>query len=206
MNIDPNLAYKRQLEYEQYISDQYEKTINLSDQTVTENPNETIKLFADQLYAKDSRYLSTDRCGMLLDENTTAEDLFCIGLELILYGYGKFSKTELFSIDSTSDDVIYQIRPYLRSVGIVLNIEEDFSYDSTNINSYRDRSDYYCQIGTPPPPFIDLATDPWDILSYRITLNRKFAVTDTTTLADFKAYFVSKTKQIFTISFSLDLS
>lgn len=203
MNIDPNLTYQKMLEYEQYLADQQRNAVNLEE--MVENPNDTIKLFADNLFAKDSRYLSSDRCGMLLDDTMTAEDIFCIMLELVLYGYDKKSSNRtLFDITSAADDTIYEIRPYLRSVGIVLTITEVF--DCENVNYYRDRDDYYCSIGSQPPSFIDRTQDPWDILSYRMAQNRKFVVTTETPLTDFNAYFVSKTKQIFTLSFNIDLS
>jgi len=201
MNTDPNIAYKKMLEYEEYLAKQYDNAVDLGE--IVDSPNDTVRLFANALYSKDSRYLSTDRCVMLLDEGTTAEDLFCIMTELVLYGLDHFSHS-LFDITSTSDDLIYQIRPYLRSVGIVLTVDEVFDCD--NINMYRDRSDYYCNIGSQPPPFIDNSTDPWDILTYRMTLNRRFVVTPETALSDMCAYFVTKTRQLFTISFGLDLS
>ena len=204
MDLDPNDLYRRQQEHEAYVQRQKDNYVDLSEGL--DDPNESVKLFAGHLFNKDYRYLSKDMCGLLLDiTKTPVADIFCILLELFLYGFDiktKQSKT-IFDLTESTDDLIYDLRPYIKSIGFILTVDEIF--DDVNINLYRDRDDYYCQVARKPPPFMDFSLEKWNVLDYRLIPNRKFEYDNQTGLTAFNAFFINKQKRIFIISFGIDL-
>jgi hypothetical protein len=205
MDLDPNELYRRQQEHEAYVQKQKDNHIDLSEGL--DNPNESVRLFAEHLFNKDYRYLSKDMCGMLLDiTETPVADIFCILLELFLYGFDIKTKKlkTVFDLTESTDDLIYDLRPYIKSIGFILKIEELFDED-TNVNLYRDRDDYYCQIARKPPPFMDFSIDKWNVLDYRLIPNRKFEFSVLTGLTGFSAFFINKEKRIFIVKFNIDL-
>lgn len=109
-------------------------------------------------------------------------------------------KSHKFDLVDSTDDLIFSIRSYLKSCGFTIKVDEVFD-ENLNINLYRDRNDYYCQITEKPPIFLNFSEDPWHILDYRLILNRKFDFNIRTPISTFRAFFINKQKSIFIVSF-----
>lgn len=200
MDSDPEIQYKKQLEYEAYIESQKSAHVDIA--KYVNNPNDSIKVLAEVLFSKSEDKLKDNLTGILMDEGTEVADVFCMLLELFLYGYGILveEKYTIFDLVDSTDDLIFSIRSYLKSCGFTIKVDEVFDED-LNINLYRDRDDYYCQITEKPPDFLNFLADPWNILDYRLILNRKFNFDIRTPISTFRAFFINKQKSIFIVSF-----
>jgi hypothetical protein len=199
MDLDPHKQYQKQLEYEAYIKSQMKNHINLAQ--YVDNPNDSVKIFAEILFSRSEKNLPYEKPGLLMDEGTETVDIFCVLLELFLYGHDVLvdSKSTVFDLTGF-DDLVDRINIYFRSMGFKIKLEEN--WEDVNINLYRDRFDYYCQITSKPPEFL-MGTNSWYVLDYRLLLNRKFVFGAQTPLNTFQAFYVNKEKRIFLISFEL---
>lgn len=205
INMDPNPdeLYKRQLEYEEYIRTQKNNNVDLTKLVDPDiNPNDSIKALAEFIFNKNENNLKDNLTGILLEGGHDTVDVFCMLLELFLYGYDVLvdSQYDIFDLVTSTDDLVFSIRSYLKSTGFDMKMDEVFDED-ININLYRDRDDYYCKIGSMPPDFLGKVIDPWDVLDYRLITNRKFIYDTKTSLSTYKAYFINKQKRIFIVSF-----
>jgi len=196
--MDPYEKYHKQLEYYQYFDKQLENYKDLSKDL--DNPNDSILHLADIVFSKSKRNLDQNLTGILVDETMETADIFCMLLELILHGINILSdgKNTFFDIDESTDDIIYTIKYYLRSLGFDMEFHEFFT-EEENITLYRERVDYYYEIVPKPPPY--LCTNEWIVLSYRMINNANFTFDHNTTLDMFHAFYITNQKQIFTISF-----
>ena len=200
--MDPYAIYKKQLEYYEYFEKQKE---NYTDLTGDENPNSSVKQFAEILFRKKGSNLTYDLSGILFDETMEVADVFCVLVELVLYGLDIItnSASDIFALEESGNEIVNLIRSYLKSTGFDIIIKEEFLDDSPemqeNINLYRDRTDYYCQIVKKPPPF--LCFEGWYVLNYRLINNRKYIFNNSTPLDNFKAFFITNSKKIFTVNF-----
>lgn len=203
MDLDPYTQYKKQLEYEAYVKSQYDNYVDLGEEVEENNLNDSIRIFAESLFRKSEMNARQDLTGVLTDTDTGTVDIFCILLELFLYGHNIITNTQsnIFDLVDSTDDLIYKIRVYFKSCGFTITVDEVFDLD-LNINLYRDRDDYYCQITSMPPDFL-ISPDGWFVLDYRLILNRKFVFNSQTPLNAFKSFFINKNRQIFIISFDL---
>ena len=200
MDSDPYALYKKQLEYEAYVKSQMANYTDLTPD-LDQDPNDSIKEFAKSFFGKSERNTRQDLTGILMDEQTDVADIFCILLELFLYGFNIITdnKSVIFDLTDSTDDLIYKMRVYFKSCGFTIKLDEIFDFD-INVNLYRDRSDYYCQITSMPPEFL-INPDGWFVLDYRLILNRKFEFDIRTGLNVFKAFYINKERRIFIISF-----
>lgn len=196
--MEPYSQYQKQLEYNEYIEKQREKYIDLSQGL--ENPNNSIYILAKEIFNKNKKKLTSDLTNILMDENTETVDIFCVLLELVLYGLEILSngKINVFDLRDQIDDNIFLMKSYLESSGFDINVEEEI-IDSKDAILYRDRSDYYCEIVPKPPSY--LCTNSWCILNYKFILNKKFLFHDEMSMDKFKAFFISNEKKIFVINF-----
>lgn len=199
MDSGPEIQYKKQLEYEAYIESQKSTHVDIA--KYVDNPNDSIKVLAEVLFSKSEDKLKDNLTGILM-ESAEVADVFCMLLELFLYGYGILveEKYTIFDLVDSTDDLIFSIRSYLKSCGFTIKVDEVFD-ENLNINLYRDRNDYYCQITEKPPIFLNFSEDPWHILDYRLILNRKFDFNIRTPISTFRAFFINKQKSIFIVSF-----
>jgi hypothetical protein len=199
--MDPYSQYKKQLEYYEYYEKQKENFIDLSQGL--EDPNNSVFELANILFNKSKRNLDQDLMGLFIDESMDVADIFCLLVELVLYGLDILSngKNTIFSIEDSTDDIIYTIKSYLKSTGFDMIIHQEFiDIDNDNdTNLYRDRDDFFCEILPKPPSY--LCAKGWYILNYRIINNKKFVFTKITPLNNFKAFFISNTNKIFTMNF-----
>lgn len=198
--MDHHNDYNRQLEYYQYVEQQKENFIDLTKDVPEDDPNDNIRQFAERLFSKREKDLKYDLSGILMDDTMVIADVFCMLVEIILYGLNVLTdKTAtLFDWTDSTNDRIYSIKHYLRSTGLDMDVYEEI-VDIDKINLYRDRSDYYCEIVKRPPPF--LCHPGWYVLNYRLINNRKFIYDEHTPLELFRAFFISTDKKIFRINF-----
>lgn len=196
--MDPYSQYKQQLEYFKYFEKQRENYIDLSKGQI--DPNNSVYELAKILFNKPEKKLQDDLVSILIDENMDTEDIFCMLLELVLYGINILTKEKctIFDIEYSFDDLVYQIRNYLKSMNIDAELHEIFTNDN-DVTLYRDKNDCYCEIVIKPPPY--LCTKGWYVLNYRIINNKNFEYTGSKQLEKYKAFFISKQNKIFTINF-----
>lgn len=192
ISMDLRSQYERELKYYQYVEEQRENYVTLAED------NSSVRLFADFLFSKKIDDLGGHLSGLLFDDGIELLDAFCMLLEIVLYGFDKFDKN-IFELDDQCDDFIYDIKKYLRSMGFDMSIDEVFHF-LDNVNLFADKNDYYCQITPKPHPFF--CTNDWFVSNHRLVINRNFVSTDTS-LNQYYAYFVSKSKKIFSIRFIL---
>lgn len=199
--MDSNSQYQKQLEYYEYVEKQRENYIDLSQGL--ENPNNSIYILAKELFNKSKNNLTSELTSILMDDDTEMIDIFCVLLELVLYGLEILSngKINIFDLEDHTDDKIYLMKSYLKSGGFDICIKEEIVED-TDVVLYRDRSDYYCEIVQKPPSY--LCTSSWCILNYRFILNKKFTFDNTTPIDAFKAFFISNKNKIFVINFKFN--
>lgn len=188
--------YKKQLEYEKHFQYQLEHYTDLSEDL--DNPNDSIKKFAKILFSKKKSVLGENLSGILISEDMDTADIFCMLIELVLYGLDILTngETNIFDIPESTDDLFYTIKYYLKSTGFDMEVHEIYIGDDPTL--YRDRTDYFCEIL--PKPFF-LTPNGWYVLNYRIIYNKYFSPEDVTKLEHFKAFLITKNKQIFTICF-----
>ena len=190
--MDLRTQYEREIKYYQYIEEQRNNSVILGDE------NSSVKQFADILFSKKIDDVSNDLSSLLFCDDTELLDVFCILLELVLFGFDRFGKN-LFEIDNQCDDFIYDIKKYLKSMGFDMSVDEIFHF-LDNVNLFADKKDYYCQITPKPHPFF--CTNDWFVSNHRLIINRNFEPTNIQSLDQYFAYFVNKNKQIFSIRFT----
>lgn len=200
--MDPYSKYKKELEYYQYLEKQRENYVDMTGGIPMghEKDNSSIKLFANVLFNKKENNLNQNLSGILVDETMQSADIFCMLVELILYGINILTseKTTIFGLDESTSDIVYTIKSYLKSTGFDMIVSEDF-VENNEVYLYRDHTDYYCEIVKKPPK--NFCYPGWYVLVYRLINNNKFKFANITPLEKFKAFFISDNKKIFTISF-----
>ena len=176
--------------YYHYVEKQKENYVDLT-------KDGGINEFAMILFSKSPAKLDQDQCRIFSDDMNVA-DLFCMLIELVLYGVDILTNksADIFSLKTSTDDIIYTIKAYLKSSGFDMMVSEEFSEE---VNLYRDRTDYFCQITKRPPVF--LCHSNWSLLNYQIIENRRFSLSSQ--LTDYSVFFISSEKKIFLIKFKV---
>lgn len=194
--MDPYSQYKKQMEYHEIFQKQKENYTDL-----TNEGNDSIKEFAKILFNKSAKNLDRDLSGVLVDDEMETTDIFCMLVELVLYGLDILSdgKYTIFDLNESTDDVVYTIKHYLKSAGLDMIIQEHICEDNENPSLFRDRTDYFCEILPKPPRY--LCHKGWYVLNYRIIDNKKNNLIAITPLEKFRAFFISKQKKIFLVNF-----
>jgi hypothetical protein len=201
--MDLKTKYDREVEYHEYLEKQKENYIDLS--LNQPNPNNSIVELAKILFNKPARNLCDDLIEILVDESMHTVDIFCMLLELTLHGLDILTLGDhtIFDLHEPSDDVVFQIKSYLRSIGFDIKVEEDFVDDIDNtVSLYRDRTDYYCEIVNRPPKYLCPPND-WYVLNYRLIVNKKIKFINAMILDNFRAFYISKENKIFLLTFSV---
>ena len=197
--MDPYSKYRQQLEYYEYFEKQKENYVDLTKQ----NPNNSVKELATILFKKSNNGLDKDLTGILLDDQMETADIFCMVLELVLYGLDIITNGEadIFQLQESTDDMVFMIKRYLKSAGFNMEIHEELFVD--DIDLYRDRTDYYCQIVRRPPEL--LCVNGWYVLNYRMIENKKHIINKIDPLPNYRAFFIASNKKIFVINFYFTL-
>lgn len=195
--MDPYSNRSRAVEYYQYVEKQKEDFIDLSNQS-----NNSVYQFAKLLFGKPIHNLGSDLSGILFDETMEIADVFCMLVEVVLYGVNILSGGQNTIFDLTADatdTTISTLKSYLKSTGFNMDVREEISEDD-DVILYRDKADYYCEIVPKPPAY--MCSDPWCVLDYRMIGNRNFVVTPMVPLENFKLFFITRQKKIFVVNFS----
>lgn len=190
MNFDNQ--FRKQIEYYNYVENQLSNPTNL-----TNNGNDSIKIFAEILFKKSENKLREDLSGLIFDESMDVADLFCMLLELVLYGYDILENKSIFKLENDYDDIVFTIKSYLKSVGFDMELTE--KYLDNEAVSYRESKEYFYEILPKPPSY--LCVSGWYVLNYRIIENKQHTYYPTTPLEHMHAFFISERNKVFTISF-----
>ncbi|MEM3062414.1 MAG: hypothetical protein QW303_02560 [Nitrososphaerota archaeon] len=192
--MDPGKKFQKEFEYYEYVENQRRNYIDLTQQ---ENSNDSVKQLAYILFKKPVDKLDQELTGILLDERMETADIFCMLVELVLYGLDILSdgRDQIFSLNEPSDDGVCLIKAYLRSAGFDIEIREDIFSDKSI--SQNNRDDYYCEIIGESSS----SREEWHILRYRIRVNDRFRFTKNTPLEKFGALFTSSNNKIFIVNF-----
>lgn len=202
MDTHSQSQYCDSVRYYKYLVNQRNNPIDLTN--CQADPNNSIHEFAKILFNRSKKNLDLNLSGLLIDDTMETADIFCMLMELMLFGLDILTdgKYVFFDLISSCDDIIYTLKNYLKSAGFDIKIHE-ICVAEDEICLYRDRDDYYCEMVPKPPPY--LCHPGWYVLSYRLIDNDKFEFTKTTSLEKFKAFFISKQNRIFTITFKYNL-
>lgn len=201
ITMDSYEQYKKQLEYEKYINNQKKNFVDLS--TNVDDPNDSIKLFAEWVFNKREMDLTHDFGGLLLDQHYNVADIFCMLLEIFLYGHNIVTEKQstIFDLKESTDDLVCTIKNYFKSFDFDIFVKE-INDTNINANNFKYTNDCYCYINLAPHILFKTEHD-WWIANYELKLNPYFTFTDLTTLPHFKAYFISNDNKIFAITFDL---
>lgn len=165
-----------------------------------------IQEYANILFERSIDELENKKVKFILEENADVLDVFSVLLELVLYGINILTKDQykLFYLENTFDDYYFVINACIKSCGFKMEIVEHVvDLEGSNVNLYRDRADYYCEIVKSPPYYF--CVDGWYVLNYRIIENKKFQKNNRN-LKDFKAFFFNRSKKIFLIYFDFAIT
>lgn len=147
---------------------------------------------ANILFNKPINSLEYDLARLIIDDSMDIVDVFCMLVELVLYGLDILTSNCIFDLIDSSDNIVDIIDTYLKSVGFTMTlIQSEYDYN------YCDSTDYYCEILPKPPAY--LCYPGWYVLTYRIRYNDRSDIANPH-LSMYKAIFVAN-KQLFTIHF-----
>lgn len=199
--MDPYSVYAKQLEYYEYVQKQLSNSTDLTNTS----QSSTIKLMAERIFSKTDT--TSNLYGILTDETLDAADIFGILIELVLYGLDILTKqqTDIFDIKDSTDDIIFKIKRYLKSLGFDMKFHEEVMF-ATKINIFRDRTDWFYEIV--PKPMLDwwCPSADWYVLNYRLIPNKLFDIANSPNLSDYKAFYISTSTEnkvsVFTLQFS----
>ncbi|AYV85288.1 MAG: hypothetical protein Satyrvirus9_14 [Satyrvirus sp.] len=198
--MDYSKQFEKQIEYYKYFENQKENYTDLTDEN---NPNDSIKKLAEILFNKSINSLDYNLSGILVEDGMNVADIFCMLIELVLYGLDILTKSKntIFDLKESTEDIVYIIKTYLKSAGFDMVVKQDFVDDGDDCTddpcTYRKKDNYYCEIIQKSP----LLHEGWNILDYSFLCNNKFKYNSTTNLENFKTFFISNKNKIFIINF-----
>lgn len=212
--MDPYSREKNRESYQKYIINQSENAIDLREEA--DDPNDSIRLFAKNLFTKNLNLLK-HLYLILLDDEMETVDTFSMLVELVLYGLDILSEgtANIFTLIDEKETIIDTINMYLADCKIKLIIDEVLIVDDIFIKNtrddilkiaskYRQNDDYYCEILRKPSSlFCGKTICPWTVLSYRININNKFRFDNLSELSAYKSFFISDNHKLFTVKFEI---
>lgn len=167
------------------------------------NEKNSVREFSRRIFSQSDKtirftlsenQLSVD--NTLIEKNMNTDDLFCLLVEIVLWGVSD-KGINIFDLNDVANEVVSLIKKYMNSCGIIINLVEDVvEYDPC---LYSDRKDYYCQILPMPPKH--LCWEGWYIGEYKLITNKYIEFEND--LSKYKAFFISDTGKIFVMSFGL---
>ena len=127
--MDHNSEYKKQLQYYEYFENQRKNYIDLS--TGQADINNSVVELAKILFDKSSQSLCEDLTGIFIDNTMETADIFCMLVELVLYGLNilTLGDSTVFELCETTDDIVFNIKSYLKSMGFDMKVEQDYADD-----------------------------------------------------------------------------
>ncbi|AAV50728.1 hypothetical protein [Niemeyer virus] len=190
--------FDKQCEYYKNIENRRNNPIDLSK---LDNPDNFVEIVANHVFSINENKLTDNLTQLLFDGETDIEGIFCVYLELILYGINILTNntSSVFDLDNIENELIDKIQKYLGSCGIKMIVREELV---DNIFMFRDKSSHYCEIVPKPPSF--LCVNDWFVLNYRLITNVKNKVKSNFT--DYWAFFVTNSGKTFSVRFDYKLS
>lgn len=194
--MDPYSIYAKQQEYYEYVQKQIENPTDLTNL----DQSSMVRLMAERVFSTTDT--TTNLYGILGDDSMIVSDIFCMLVEFVLNGLDILTQSELnlFGIENSTDDIIFKIKRYLKSMGFDMKFHEETVAES-DLNLFRGRSDWFYEIV--PKANLGMWCPPsdWYVLNYRLIPNRLFNIANSTNLTDFKAFVISHNRKIFTLQF-----
>jgi hypothetical protein len=132
----------------------------------THEKNDGIRLVAEHIFNKSKN--DSEVYGFL-SEDMDILDIFCMFIELVLYGINILQYKSLFEITDEYDPIINDLNDYLKKTGIRLVITEQLTFGE-DIELFNERQDYMFQILPKPSDY--LMKNAWTVLNYRIIENK----------------------------------
>lgn len=208
MNLpDENKLIKR----EQYIESCKDNATDLSVGLKDGCANDSIRIFAETLFSKDPSFFDNNIYGIMLESESNGDDIFCMLIELVLFGLdilngGIATIFDLVNADDAEDAectselacIINIMNIYLKNIGYKMNMSP---YNEQNARSYRDKDDWFCEIVKKPSKYFCYDSD-WCILNYRIMCNNRFKYSLNTFICDYSAIFMTTGGCIYKVSFT----
>jgi len=195
--MDPYSHFSREKEHYEYTENQRENYTDLTD-----HGNDSVKMFADVLFSKPIDDLPKDSTGILFDESMEMIDVHGALTELFLMGFDWLGNNKtLFDLVVSYDDIIFDLNKYFDTIGVKIVVNEVFNF-MENVNLYRDRDDYFCEITRKPPPF--LQPTGFYVNDYRIITNPNFNHLNFP-IEQLVTFFINKNKTIFRIHFEFKI-
>ena len=123
--MDPNKIYRQQQEFENYIEEQKDNAIDLTDVEVNKGTNQSIRDLAGYLFNIPLDSLD-NKLARIMPNIESVADIFSVLLELVLYGLDILSNSEadLFDITTTDQKEVEVIKIYFKSLGFTIEIKE----------------------------------------------------------------------------------
>lgn len=180
-----------------YIQDRIKNQIDL---TIKSDNNSNSRKMAEIIFNKNSNHLENDLTRMIPSEEMDIEDMFCMLLEILLYGINILTGGyfQLMDISDDTKEMIEIVSKYFVSLGYNIILEKK-EIENNRPCLYRDRDDYYCEVTNRPPEL--LMVTGWFVLRYRIIKNMKFI--KQTKLDDMSVMVITKNLSVYTIKFEI---
>jgi hypothetical protein len=189
--MDYNRIYENQIKFYNHLQERFNNPTVLTDEV---SPAKNI---AEHLFKKRECDLINNKIGLICDIESFA-DMFDFCIELLLYGFDILSGGKsIFDVTDSTDDILYKIKRYLHSSGIIMTIHE-IVVDISDLNIFHTKSEYYCVIKGQTP----ITYSNWSILNYDVFHNSRFVLDDDTKMEDMIAYYISNKRTVITFKFS----
>lgn len=187
------MMWRNENEYYEYVQSQMENYTDLT--TDTDN---SAKKMATILFSQDVNVLKENISRIIPSEGMDIQDLFCMLIEILLYGIDMKTGGEytLMDMDDSSTEIIDKISEYFKSIGFKISMEKK---DNMDISEYRNTDDYYCEITDLPISLI--GKNSWCVLRYMIIYNHMCNIEKD--INKMKTLFVTSDKKIYTIQFEI---
>jgi len=196
--MDPYSRQQQEINHHEYVESQRDNYTDL-----TSHGNESVKMFADVLFSKSIDNLPKDLTGVLFDESMEMVDVHGALTELLLLGFDWLGNgSNLFDLKTSYDDILFDLNKYFNLIGVKIIVNEVFDF-MENVNLYRDKNDYFCEITKKPPPF--LQPEGFYVNDYRIITNGKFDYQNKS-IEQFIIFFINTNKTIFRIHFEFKVT
>jgi hypothetical protein len=198
--MDPYSKLQQQIKYYEYVENQSKNPVDYTNLPYTEEDlNPMVRVLAEKIFSYSKNNLDINLSGIFIDPDIMEPvDLFSVMIEFIMYGLNIITKGQktLFDITDQFEDIIYDIKKYLKSVGFDMKIDEVFGLDS---HLQYDGNTCYCRIVPKPNNYLVVKND-WNILNYRIIINNDYKHSTNSSIETFQAWFINKNKKVFTIN------
>lgn len=173
------------LDYYRYYEKRREEYVDL-----TQEENLIVEL-ANQIFSKNLNDLDLEKTGILIHDEMSTEDLYCMLIDLTLRGLEILTKGEasIFLLKSVNDNILRIINSYLNSSGFELLIQKTDTIPDNYLYEIKEKP---CQI---------ITCCDWCVLDYRLIYNKNKQYNINCKLNQYTSFFETEGNEIFTIKF-----